>query len=500
MLPRHSPLRHSPAPTRLVTALSAALCAVLSAAALSGCVSIPPEPHAVVLPAVGDTRLPDDIRLAGDHAWPGERWWTRYGDAQLDALVDRALQDSPTLAAAAARVGAAQAALAVSRAAAGAEAGVTADANRQRYSSNGLFPEPIGGGTFNDFNVRLQARYDFDLWGRNRAQVAAAAGEEFARRAEAAQVRQALAGSVARSYFELQALWALAANFREQASAQQQLVDDKARRVAHGLAAADEPRVEAARLAELRAHIAEAQASAVGQREALRALLGHGGEAVATLQERALPAGQAALPPRLGYELLARRPDLQAARWRVEASMSRVEAAQAAFYPDVNLSASLGLDALTLPGLLKTASRTFLLGPSLALPLFSTGTLKGQLGGARSARDELVADYDQRVLDAVRDVAQAASALQGLAAQAGQQHEATALTQAQQRSSAARQRQGLADRAATVQAGLAVLRARQTELQLARQRLQTEVALTQALGGGFHAEASAQAPTQITRN
>ena len=471
------------------------LVAVLAAAVLTACVSVPPEPHPVAKPD-GAAELPAGIRLAGANAWPADRWWTRYGDAQLDALVDRALQSSPSLEAAAARVSAAQSALVVIRAAAGADAGVTADANRQRYSANGLFPSPIGGGTFNDFNIKLQARYDFDLWGRNRAQVAAAAGEEFARKAEVAQVRQTLAGAVTSSYFELQSLWALTANLREQAAAQQQLIDDKARRVAHGLASADEQRAEATRLAELRARIAEAEAGAVGQREALRALLGRGEDALATLQPRELPAGQAALPDHLGYELLARRPDLQAARWRVEASMSRVEAAQAAFYPDINLGASFGLDALSLPNLLKTASRTFFIGPSLALPLFSTGTLKGQLGEARSARDELIADYDQRVLDAVRDVAQAASALQGLSAQSTQQHEAAALTEAQQRSAQARERQGLTGRAATVQAGLAVLRERQAALQLDRQRLQTEVALTQALGGGFHAEA----PTQISRN
>jgi multidrug efflux system outer membrane protein len=488
MLSRLNPPNHGFALTVLMATLSAVL--------LCSCVSIPPEPHAVAVPDAKRSELPADIRLASASAWPSDRWWTRYGDAQLDALVDRALQASPSLEAAAARVNAAQSALTVSRAATGLEAGVAADANRQRYSANGLFPAPIGGGTFNDFNVRLQARYDFDLWGRNRAQVAAAAGEEFALKAEAAQVRQALAGSVARSYFELQGQWALAANLREQAAAQQDLIDDKARRVAHGLASSDEPRAEAARLADLRARIAEAEAAAVGQREALRALLGHGEDTLTTLKPRPLPPSQAALPPHLGYELLARRPDLQAARWRVEASMSRVEAAQAAFYPDLNLAASIGLDALSLPHLLKTASRTFLAGPSLALPLFSTDTLKGQLGQARSARDELIADYDQRVLDAVRDVAQAAAALQGLSAQAAQQHEAALLLDAQQRSALARQRQGLADHASTVQAGLALLRERQAELQLSRQRLQTEVALAQALGGGFLAEA----PTRISQN
>jgi multidrug efflux system outer membrane protein len=492
MLPRLNPLNHPFALTVLMATLSAVL--------LCSCVSIPPEPHAVAHPDAARAELPADIRLAGANAWPSDTWWTRYGDAQLDTLIDRALQASPTLEAAAARVNAAQSALVVSRAAAGAEAAVTSDVNRQRYSANGLFPAPIGGATFNDFNVKLQARYDFDLWGRNRAEVAAAAGEDFARRAEAAQVRQALAGSVARSYFELQSLWALAANLREQAAAQQVLIDDKARRVAHGLASSDEPRAEQAKLAELRARIAEAEAGAVGQREALRALLGHGDDALAALQPRPLPATQAALPSQLGYELLARRPDLQAARWRVEASMSRVDAAKAAFYPQISLSGSIGLDALTLPRLLETASRTFLIGPSLALPLFSTGTLKGQLGGARSARDELIASYDQRVLDAVRDVAQAAGALQGLAAQAGQQHEAAVLTETLERSAQARARQGLADRASTVQAGLAVLREHQAELQLDRQRLQTEVALTQALGGGFHADSTVQAPTQITQN
>ncbi|MFG6488592.1 efflux transporter outer membrane subunit [Roseateles sp. BYS78W] len=485
---RFNPLNHTFALTVLMATLSAVM--------LCSCVNVPAEPHAVAVPDASTAELPADIRQAGNNAWPADRWWTRYGDAQLDALVDRALQASPSLSAAAARVDAAQSALVVTRAAAGAETGVAADVNRQRYSANGLFPEPIGGGTFNDFSVKLQARYDFDVWGRNRAQVAAAAGEEFARKAEAAQVREKLAGSVARSYFELQSQWALAANLREQAAAQQTLIDDKARRVARGLSSADEPRAEAAKLADLRARIAEAEAAATGQREALRALLGHGEDALAALQARPLPAAQATLPAHLGYELLARRPDLQAARWRVEASMNRVDAAQAAFYPDINLAGSLGLDSLTLPNLLKTASRTFFVGPTLALPLFSTGTLKGQLGQTRSARDELIADYDQRVLDAVRDVAQAAAALQGLSAQAAQQHEASTLLDAQQRSAQARQRQGLADRATTVQADLAVLRERQAELQLDRQRLQTEVALTQALGGGFHAEASAT----ISRN
>jgi multidrug efflux system outer membrane protein len=104
------------------------------------------------------------------------------------------------------------------------------------------------------------------------------------------------------------------------------------------------------------------------------------------------------------------------------------------------------------------------------------------------------------VLDAVRDVAQAAAVLQGLHTQARQQHDAALQTEALQHSAQARLRQGLGDRASTLQADLAVLRERQAGLQLEHQRLQAEVALTQALGGGFHADATAQAPTQMSRN
>ncbi len=468
--------------------------------ALTACVSVPPEPHAVAAPAAPRAELPDDIRIAGAAAWPVDQWWVRYGDAQLDSLVSQALQSSPTLAAAAAHIEAAQQSLVIARAAAGAQAGVAAAADRQRYSANGLFPAPIGGATVNDFNVQLQARYNLDPWGRHRAEVAAAAGEEFVSRAEAAQVREELAGAVARSYFELQSLWALAANLGEQAEAQQALIEDRTRRVAHGLASADEPRSERSRLAELRARIAETEAAALGQREALRALLGGGDAVLAGLRPRTLPDVPAVLPRHLGYQLLARRPDLQAARWRVESSMSRVEAAQAAFYPDIDFAASIGLDALTLPRLLRTASRTFSIGPSLALPLFSTGTLKGQLGQARSERDGFIAEYDQRVLDAVRDVAQSAAALQGLATQARQRQEAAALADSQRRSVEARLGQGLADRASALQASLAVMRERQAALLLARQRLQAEVALTLALGGGFHADAEIPPSPQISRN
>ncbi len=108
------------------------------------------------------------------------------------------------------------------------------------------------------------------------------------------------------------------------------------------------------------------ETQAAREREALRALIAAGPEAF--MLERRLPqTAQAALPRRLGIELLARRPDLQAARWRVEASLGRVAAGEAAFYPDLNLSGAIGLNAVSLGKLLRGASRTMLAGAGAGL-------------------------------------------------------------------------------------------------------------------------------------
>ena len=464
--------------------------------ALSACVSAPPDTGAPrTLDAASAAQLPDDLRQAAQGAWPTDDWWTHYGDAQLDRLVAQALHGSPTLQAAAARVHAAQAALRIARSGDKAGVGIEAGANRQRYSANGLFPAPIGGGTFNDLNVQLEVRKDLDLWGRNRALIAAAAGEQAARQAEQAQVRQALAVAVAQSYFELQADAAVAADLRQQAAARQALVADAQRRQARGLAAADDTLAEQSRLAAVQGRLAQVQAHALSEREALRALAGGGDGArwIDTLATRPLPAPGAGAPAQLGFELLARRPDLQAARLRALAALSRVEAAQAAFYPQIDLGASIGLDALSLSRLFQAGSRTFFAGPALSLPIFRSESLQGQLASARSGRDELIAGYNQQVLDATREVAQAAAAIRGLEQQLAQQRAMTGDAAALEHHARARLRQGLADRASVLRAGLALHQDRLAELQLARQRLQEQLRLVRALGGGYRT-AGAGAP------
>jgi multidrug efflux system outer membrane protein len=460
--------------------------AAAALALLSGCISVPPDARQVRGPDFAKAQHAPAIQLPAD-AWPAEQWWLDYHDPQLNGLVARALRDNPSLAVAAARVASARAAFGAEVANEGGKVDLASGLNRQRYSSNGFFPPPIGGAWFNDASVSLRASYDFDWWGKHRALIAAALGETNAAAAEAAQVRQTLAASVVQSYLRLQMLWARQDNTNALIAVQRDVIAGRKTRMAHGLISADALQSAEQDLASLQEQAAHYDTDAAREREGLRALVGGDATALNDLARFQSAPAIDAVPRELGMELLARRPDLQAARWRVEAQLGRVAASEAAFRPDINLAAAIGLDATSLGKLLRYPSRTPLLGATLDLPLFDSGRLHAQLGSARTSRDELLAEYNEAVLTAVRDVAREAATLQGIE----KETQAHAVTLAASRKLAAnaeaRMRRGLADRSAVQQARMAVLRQRDVDLQLTDARLQTQVALARALGGGYHA-------------
>ena len=459
-----------------------------TALTLAGCAHITPDQHPLARRDIAGAELSAGIKLANE-GWPDAQWWTAYHDEQLNALIKQALASGPSLEVAAAQIGSARSALSRTAADLGLDVSGYAGANRQRYSGTGLFPAPIGGAWFSAETLRLDARYNFDWWGKNRAQVAAAVGELNAGRAEYAEAERALATAIAQSYFRLQGAWARLANTEQLAATQAALVQDKARRIAGGLAVNDEQRAAETELSLIRKQQAQLNADIGREREALRALTGGGSDALADLKPQPLGSAAHALPARLGMELLARRPDLQAARWKLEASLSKIDAAKAAFYPDVNLTGSIGLDTVKLENLLQAASRTLYIGPTLTLPLFDSRRLDAQLDSARTGRNERIAEYNQALVDAVRDVAQDGVQLQGIEQQIVQQSAATAAARAQTASAQARLERGLADRASVLTAQLALLKQRDADLYLQQVQLLAEVALNHALGGGYREEA-----------
>lgn len=460
------------------------------ALALAGCATAPPDRIVQPAPAFARAQLSSTIKLARD-GWPAARWWTRYADPQLDALVERALKESPTMAVAATRIGYAQAALAAQRSVGGGALGLEAGLNRQRYSGNGFFPAPIGGSFYNDAAVQVKASYDFDWWGKQRALVAAAAGEVNARQADAAQAEQALAASVVQSYLRLQMLWARRDNTLAMATVARDLLAERQARIGRGLATIDARSGAERDLAVLEEQAASFATQAAREQEALRALVGAAGNDL-QVTPHAMHGGAASLPTELGLALLARRPDVQAARWRVEAALGRVTANEAAYYPDLNLTGAFGLDATSLGKLLRPDSRTLIAGTVIDLPLFHSRGLDANLDSARAERNAAMADYNDAVFRAVAEVAEEGATLQGLATQAAVQARMLAASRALVASATRRIDHGLGERAALLDARQALLRQQDTMLYQQDAALQTEVALTRALGGGY----LATAPTQ----
>lgn len=452
--------------------------------ALGACAGMSDDNNVLPRRDLASAQLAQSIKLAHE-GWPPALWWTHYGDTQLNALIAQALKDSPSMQAADARFASARAALQFNAADQGARLDADASINRQRYSGNGFFPPPIGGAWYTETTPQLVATYPVDWWGKHKAAIGAAVGEVNARLAENAAAEENLVSAVAQAYYSIEADWARLDNLKQMQDLQQQLLADKAKRVAHGVAASSAERQAEIDLGATNQQVTRLETGIAHEREALRALIGGDAQALDDLTPHALPQPEPALPAQLGGDLLSRRPDLQAARWRVEASLDRIDSAKAAFYPDINLTGFVGNDVIAFEDLLKAPSRTFFIGATFDLPLFDNGRLNAKLAGSRSRRNEAIADYNEAVLEAVREVAQSGVAIQGTQKLIEQQNATSAATKALLKGAQSRFRQGLADQAALLSAQLGVARSRDAELQLQGRQIQNDITLVRALGGGY---------------
>jgi multidrug efflux system outer membrane protein len=226
-------------------------------------------------------------------------------------------------------------------------------------------------------------------------------------------------------------------------------------------------------------------------REMLRALAGAGADGLPAIAPVPLPAGSGQLPATLGYELLARRPDLQAMRWYVQASFDQTEAAKAAFYPSFDIKAFAGFDALHLGDLFHMGSRQLNLIPGLTLPIFDSGRLNANLASSRARSNVLIAQYNEAVLNAVREVAQASLQMNSTVQQTALQEKKLKAAQFAFDSADGHYRRGLVDKVSAKEAKLPVLQEIGKALELRGAEIHAEVALTAALGGGYGMDSAA---------
>jgi len=414
-------------------------------------------------------------------------WWRGFGDAQLDALIDQALAQSPNLKLAEARIARARAYTEATRAADRPQVNGSLDATRQHYSANSIYPPPLGGATENSATGRLTGSWELDFFGKNRAAIDAAVGSANAAVADAQAARVLLASNVARQYVELarlQAQLGVAQRTLEQRSQTLSLVRD---RVSAGLDTRLEERQSEGSLPEARQQIEVLREQAAMARNALDALVGQPGAAQSLVPAPLASLRPIALPAALPADLLGRRADIAAARWRVEAASQEVAVARAQFYPNVNLTAFVGLASLGLDNFVKGGSREWGVGPAIRLPIFEAGRLRANLRGKAADVDAAVESYNATLLDALHETADQIAAARSIDQQMAEQREAQAAAESAYAIAQQRYRAGLGNYLNVLSAETSVLQQRRQAVDLAARRLDTQARLARALGGGYAA-------------
>ncbi len=488
---KETPMKHAPLRGRPVLVAAIVLM-------LAGCATAPAR--------LGPPALRDDVPLAGLQAparagWPAADWWRQYDDPQLDDLIDRAMRQSPDLALAQSRVQGAEQSAKLAAAQLGLSVNGSAQVSRQRMSEHGLIPSKFLGFTwYNQADLGVQLQYDFDWWGKKRATMEAALDQARAAEAQRSAAALAIQYAVADTYFGWQADQARLQLADQSLATQQRLADVAGLRVRQGVDLPDEAQKAQAQLAAAREMRVALDGSAKIRRAALASLLGVAPADLPELQARPLPAIARGVPADAGLDLIARRPDIAASRWQVEAALKQTDAARAEFFPDIGITALAGLSSIDLDKLLTAGSRTFALTPALHLPIFSGGALEANYGVRRTQLDAAVAQYDGAVLGAAREVATQALSAEQVAARQREQQAQLDAGQRLLESARARARQGVRDIRESLGAQAALLQQRDAAAQLQAQAVSTDLALIKALGGGYRRAGATDAPSSPSAN
>lgn len=450
--------------------------------ALSACITPPkidPQQQPIASDRLGLSSQESEPR-------PVQAWWSAFNDPQLDRLMQQALADNPSLAQAMARVREAQSFADVTRAGLGPDLAFNAKETRQRFSAHDVIPPPYDGTMRWEGREGLDLSWDIDFWGRQASLLAQARSQTTAAALDVASARLALGGAVARAYIDLYRDNALADLAQRTEAQRQRILEITRKRLQSGLDTNVELHEASGAVPEAHVELLQAQAAAALDTHQLAALSGQGAGAYAQVRRPALdPAAILPLPEALPADLLGRRPDVLAARNRIEAAHAGQTAAKAAFYPDINLAAFAGTSAIGLGNLFQGTSGSYGAGPAIHLPLFDAGRLRAEYRGAAAEIDDAVAAYNQSVLQAVRETSDQLSLVKALDAQIVQQQRSLDDAEAAYQLAEERYRAGLSSYLTVLTTETAVLSARREHVVLVSSQAIARVNLLLAVGGSF---------------
>lgn len=423
---------------------------------------------------------PSDVLQRGD-------WWTLYGDAELNALVGRLNVSNQNLAAAEAQYRQARALVRGARSqlfpVVGASGGVSRGGQGSSTSST---QTGIGSsGVSESYEVGLDASWELDIWGRLRRNLEANRADMQASAADLAAVRLSLQSELVQTYLQLRVM-----------DEQQRLLDQTVAAYARSLRLTDNqyqagivPRSD---VSQARTQLKSTQAQAIDLRwqraqmeHAIAVLIGVPPSELNIAERRDIPQ-LPDVPLALPSQLLERRPDIASAERQVMAANAQIGVAEAAWYPDLTLSASGGYRNSSFSNLISLPNRFWSLGPQLALTVLDFGARRAELEQAEASYDQTVATYRQTVLDSFREVEDSLVQLRVLAEEAVVQREALEAAQESLRLIENQYRAGTVDFLSVATVQTTALNNERTNLTLLGDRLTASVQLIAALGGGWN--------------
>ncbi|HZP92049.1 MAG TPA: efflux transporter outer membrane subunit [Burkholderiales bacterium] len=376
----------------------------LLAVVLAGCTTVGPD---YKRPQIDTPRAWPDQTAAP--AKVPDRWWTLYGDAVLDALVDEALRHNTDIAQAVARVDEARAQLKSVDADRYPRVGANASAYRYRASEKSALWFPGFNPYYRDYAAELTASWEIDLWGRVRRATEAARADVATSEADRDAVRLVVAASVARGYFTLRALDAQVDLTRRTLETRLEGLKLQQLRYTSGVSSEYDLRQIEADTEAARALLPDLERTRAQQENALAVLLGRSPRAIV---ERHLDIGAAiealtvppAVPAGLPSDLLERRPDIREAEQQLVSANARIGLARAAYFPTLSLTGALGTESAGLSDLFSAPARLWSFGTSAAATIFDAGRIAAGVEAAQARQRQLLAAYQASTQNAFREV------------------------------------------------------------------------------------------------
>ena len=470
----------------LALAAVAGMLSLLSACASVGPNYVKPAPlspqaKATIPPSYNEM---DGWRLAqpNDNVLRGN-WWEIYANPELNALEEQVAAANQNIAQAEANYRQAQALVRASRS--GYYPAVTggASATRSRRSSE------VGGlGASNDFLLPIDFSWEIDLWGRVRRTVEASQAGAQASRADLASVLLSAQSLLAQDYFQLRTVDAQKKILEDTIEGYRKTLDLTKNRYTGGVASKADVLQAETQLKSTQAQSIDLGVQRAQLSHAMALLVGKPPSAF-SIPVAPLVATPPAIPIGVPSDLLERRPDIASAERNVAAANARIGVAEAAFYPNVTLSASAGLEAASLAKWLAWPARFWSVGPAVSEVLFDGGLRRAQTDQARAAYDAQVAAYRQTVLTGFQEVEDSLAALRVLEEEAQVQQEALAAARQTVDVVTNQYKAGTVSYLNVIVVQVIALSNEQAALNILGRRMAASVTLVKALGGGWDASA-----------